>query len=297
MIIGIFSIRHHRYHPNRRLLEAAKELGHRAILVNPKKIFLTVHDGGFRIDHLDRPFQVDVILPRMGSTIKEYPLTVLRHFELLGVRLINNYDAIMLARNKFLTLQGLSGNGIPIPESRYISNWSNFIGAVSEFGGYPLIMKTASGRQGEGVFLVESMDRARSLFEALLNRGEGLLLQRYIPPEKRRDIRAFVAGDVMIGAMSLTPRKGDFRANVHLHARTETIPYDKKIEALAVKSTRALGLDISGVDMIEERTGIFRVVDVNYSPGFRGLEKCTGVDVASEIIQFVVSSAGKVRCR
>lgn len=296
MIIGIFSIRPHRYHPNKRLLEAAKALGQRAILVDPRKMFLGIHDGGLRIDHLGRSFHVDVVLPRMGSTIKEYPLTVLRHFELLGIRLINNYNAIMLARNKFLTLQALSMNGIPVLESRYVSNWSNFNGAVSEFGGYPLVMKTASGRQGEGVFLVESMDKARSLFEAIIRKGEGLLLQRYIPPERRRDIRVLVAGEGVVGAMSLIPRRGDFRANVHLHARMEMIQNDKKIQELALKSTRALGLDISGVDMIEESTGMLRVMEVNYSPGFRGLEKCTGIDVASEIIQFVVRSTGRERC-
>jgi ribosomal protein S6--L-glutamate ligase len=69
------------------------------------------------------------------------------------------------------------------------------------------------------------------------------------------------------------------------------------MSSLAIKSTRALGLDISGVDMIEGRDGIFRVIDVNYSPGFKGLEKCTGKDVASEIMKYVIRVEVSVRCK
>jgi len=91
--------------------------------------------------------------------------------------------------------------------------------------------------------------------------------------------------------MSLIPGKGDFRANIHLKGRAEKIRMTKEISTLAIRSTKALGLDISGVDMIEEEDGALRVIDVNYSPGFKGLERCTGKDIAAEIIRYVTKSA------
>ncbi|MFH1351173.1 MAG: RimK family alpha-L-glutamate ligase [Pseudomonadota bacterium] len=290
MIIGIMSAKSHHYHPTRRLMEAAKGMGHKAILVDPRKLFLGVDDGGLRIGFLTKPVRADIIMPRIGGTIKEYSLTMIRHFELSGIRLINNYDAVMLTRNKFLTLQTLILKGISVPESRYVSNWFNFDRAVSELGGYPLVIKTTHGRQGRGVQLVASMDKSRARLEGLLNTGQGLLIQKFIPPDKRRDIRVMVVGKRIVGAMSLMPRKGDFRANIHLHGSAEKVRPTNRMSTLAINASRALGLDISGVDMIQEKDGTLRVIDVNYSPGFKGLEKCTGIDVASEIIRYVTGS-------
>lgn len=287
MIIGILSVKNHRYHPNRRLLEAAKALNHQGILLHPKKMFMGVNDSGLRIDHLMGPTRPEIILPRLGSTIKEYALTMVRHFELQGIKVVNNFDAILQARNKFLTLQTLVRSRIPIPETGYASNWENFKMAASKMGGFPLVIKTLNSRQGRGVFLLDSMEAGRDQLNGLLDRAEGILIQRFIPPEGRRDIRIVVVGKKLIGPMSLTPKAGDFRANIHLNSKAEKVRLTGQMADLAVRSTRALGLDISGVDMIEEESGLLRVIDVNYSPGFKGLETCTGIDVASEIIKYV----------
>ncbi len=287
MLIGILSVKNHRYHPNRRLMEAARALNHQAVLVHPGRLVMGVDDQGLRIDHLRRHFQTDVILPRLGATIKEYGLTMIRHLELLGIPVINNYQSILLARNKFLSLQTLFKSGVPIPESAYASNWSNFERAAAKLGGCPLVIKAPNSRQGRGVFLIDFIEKHRSLLNSLLDRSQGLLIQKYIPPEKRRDIRIMVVGKRVVGAMSLTPRKGDFRANIHLKGRADKVLLTRAMSNLAIRSAKALGLAISGVDMIEEDDGMLRVVDVNYAPGFKGLERCTGEDVAIEIIKYV----------
>ena len=297
MIIGIFSVRNHRYHPNRRLLEAAVGLGHRAALLNPRSLYMGAGGRGLSIDSLKGPFDVDVIIPRLGSSIKDYGLSMISQFEYLGLPVINRFQSILLAKNKFLTLQTLSRHGIPVIESRYTSNWANFGRAVSCLGGTPLVVKTPKSRQGSGVFLIESIERSKSLLDGLLNTGDGLLVQRFIPPEKRRDIRVLIVGKRVIGAMSLVPGKGDFRANVHLNAKVAKVRLTKEKTALALEATRALGLDISGVDMIEEKDGTVRIVEVNYTPGFRGLEKCTGKDIATEIIRYAIGACKRTGCR
>jgi len=289
MLIGILSVRNHRYHPNRRLLEAARALKHQAILVHPGKLFMDVDLRGLGVDHLKGGFRVDVILPRLGATIKDYALAMVRHFEQLGIPVINNFQSILLARNKFLTLQALIKKGVPIPASAYASNWSNFEEATRRLGGFPIVIKTPSSRQGSGVFLIDAVERHRRLLNGLLDGGQGLLIQKFIPPEKRRDIRIMVVGERVIGAMSLIPKRGDFRANIHLRGRAEKIRPNREMSNLAVRSVEALGLAISGVDMIEEDNGQLRVLDVNYSPGFKGLERCTGKDVAIEIIRYVTN--------
>jgi ribosomal protein S6--L-glutamate ligase len=48
-----------------------------------------------------------------------------------------------------------------------------------------------------------------------------------------------------------------------------------------------LGLDIAGIDMVMRDDGRTQVIEANYSPGFKGFEEITGIDVASRIIEFV----------
>jgi ribosomal protein S6--L-glutamate ligase len=237
------------------------------------------------------------MVPRIGAPIREYPLTLVRQVQHLGIPVVNRFEAILLARNKFLTLQTLQGVGVSVPDSAYASNGSNFRGAVSALGGFPLVLKRPYSRQGKGVALVHSYGEAGPVLEDLLHSGQGFLVQHYIPPEKRRDIRILVVGGKIAGAVSLSPKGGEFRANIHLRARAEILDMTEKMAELAIKSTEALGLDISGVDMIEEGDGSLRVIDVNYAPGFRGMEKCTGIDVAVEIIKYVIKIGLLPKCR
>jgi ribosomal protein S6--L-glutamate ligase len=94
--------------------------------------------------------------------------------------------------------------------------------------------------------------------------------------------------------MALKPRGGDFRANVHLRGRAERLRLSAAMAHVALDAAAALGLDIAGVDVIHRKDNAFLVVDVNYSPGFKGLEGCTGDDVASRIIAFATSPKGRV---
>jgi ribosomal protein S6--L-glutamate ligase len=232
----------------------------------------------------------DVFLPRIGATINDYALTLVRHFEQTGVRVVNSFQSILLARNKFLTLQTLASHGMPVPDSHFVSNIKNFERAVEELGGYPVVVKTPNSRQGKGVFLVESSLTAQSIVDQLEAKKQGLLVQEFIGLRGREDIRAIVLGDKVIGAMNLKPEEGDFRSNIHQNGSPKVIALNKKIEKLAIESSKALGLEISGSDIIVDGNGKPRVIEANYSPGFRGLEAATGLDIASEIIRYVTQT-------
>ncbi|MEW6669361.1 MAG: RimK family alpha-L-glutamate ligase [Thermodesulfobacteriota bacterium] len=291
MRIGILTVKNHRYHPNRRLIETARRLNHEPILIHPGKLCLSAGRDGLRTVWLCRESRPDVLLPRIGATIKEYGLTAIRHFELQGIPLVNRYEAILLARNKFLTAQCLCGKGLPVPETLYASNWANFGEAVSRLGGFPVVVKISRGRQGSGVLLVGSTHSSRDLLREHLQRDRGVLIQRYIPPEGRRDFRLLVVGTEVVGAMELKPVKGDFRSNIHLGGKATKLGVGGKMFSLALRSSRAIGLDIAGVDVIQDQYGNPWVMEVNYSPGFKGLEVCTGIDVAQSIIRLAVKRA------
>jgi len=286
MVIGILSVRDRAYHPNQRLIEAASQSGHGVRIIHTRDCFSEIDHSRLelKIEGSDRP---DILLPRIGATINDYALGVVRHFELADVPVVNGFHAILLARNKFLTLQTLACNGVNVPDTYLVVNLQGFEGAVKGLGGYPVVAKMPSSRQGSGVVLVESKVVAEFVMHNLQDNSRGLLVQEYIAPRGRREIRAFVIGDRVTGAMELIPNPDDFRSNIHLVGQGKGVTLDPKLSELAVRSAKILGLEIAGTDIIVGEDGAPRVIEVNYSPGFRGLEKATGLDIASEIVGYV----------
>jgi ribosomal protein S6--L-glutamate ligase len=291
MHIGILSARDQNYHPNKRINEAATALGHRTSLIHPVECLLEIGygNGGLKIPTgVDRP---DVILPRLGATIKDFSMTIVHHAEHMGVPVINGFQSILLARNKSLSMQKLAAKGIAVPLSYHAVSLENFEHAVIKLGGYPVVVKTLSSRQGTGVVLVESAIVAAFICHHLIaDKGQGLLIQEFIEPRKRRDIRVFTLGRQIVAAMELEPKEGDFRSNIHLKARPRAIELHQEHAGLAIEAARALGLEIAGVDIMVDAKGTARVIEVNYSPGFRGLEASTGLDIASAIVRYVTQN-------
>jgi len=293
MLFGILSVRNHRYHPNRRLIEAAGVKGHKVSIIHPRDCFFGIGTGQVKLEIKGVDKRPGAVLPRIGATINDYALSLVRHFELAGVPVVNGFESVLLVRNKFLGLQGLARQGIPVPDSHLVGNVALFKEAVRKLGGYPVVAKTLSSRQGAGVVLVESPATAEFIIHNLLDKGQGLLIQEYLPPSGRRDIRVFVLGNRILGAMELRPKPADFRSNIHLTGRGRPVELGKELAKLAINSSRAMGLEISGTDIIVDGDGQAKVLEVNYSPGFRGLEAATGLDIAAQIVQYVEENYGE----
>ena len=292
MHIGIITTRSSRFHPNRRLIVASGACGHEVLLIDLAKCLSELENGKVG---MEAPFQIDrldALLPRIGATISDYALSLVRHLELTGLRVINGFQSILLSRNKFLGLQTLAHRGIPVPRSFLVRDLKDFQRAVEKLEGYPVIVKTLNSMQGRGVMLAESAGTAEFITANSGNRSGGLLVQKYIPSHKRRDIRVFVTGKKAVAAMELKPREGDFRSNISLGGKSRPLALDRELEELAVQASTALGLEISGVDILLDAKGSPMVIEANYCPGFRGLEAATGLDIASRIVQYVAQSRG-----
>jgi ribosomal protein S6--L-glutamate ligase len=286
MHIGILSVRDDAYHPNSRLMAAAVEMGHRISLIHTRDCLSCIEHGRQAVILPDGDLP-EVLLPRVGATINDYALSVVRHFELSGTRVVNGFGSILLARNKFMGLQRLSKKGVRVPHTCLAVTHEEFKRSVDRLGGYPVVAKMPSSRQGNGVMLVENPAAASFVMNNLMDNTRGILVQEYIPPEGRTDVRAFVVGDRVLGAMALKPKGADFRTNIHITGKGEMLALNPRLSDLAVQSSRALGLEISGCDIILQKNGSPNVLEVNYSPGFRGLEHATGMDIAKEIIHYV----------
>lgn len=292
MEIGIVTVRDKNYHPNGRLIEAAAEKGHQARLIHPYRVWpgTTEKSLGFKGDPHARA--LNVVMPRQGATIGESSLTLLHHFKCMGLPMINGFEAVCLARSQIMTLQKLAADNLPVPDTLFVNSAEGFHEAAEWVGGYPLVAKQVSGRQGAGVYLVKTRGQADTVIEKHLHPPTGLLVQRFLPVPGRRDIRVMVINGRAVGAMEMQPVDGDFRANFHLTGKSRPFELTLPVDNVAVKAAHAMGLDIAGVDIIVDRHESMYLIEVNYAPGFKGLEQATGLDIAGCMIDCAVARGG-----
>jgi ribosomal protein S6--L-glutamate ligase len=286
--IGIITVQEPGYHPNQRLLEAARKAGHQGMLIHPYRLWPTTAAGQLEVTGEHSARLPHVALPRQGAQIGDACLALTRQFQLLGVPLVNDHGAVSIARNKFLTQQVLTAAGLPCPDTVFVNDPSGFFHAVDQLDGYPVVAKQVSERQGNGVLRIMDANDARQRALPALDRRRGLMVQRYLPPEKRRDLRALVIGGSLVCSASLIPAPGDFRANFHLGGDIKAVALPPELEQTAITAAAAVGCNVAGVDMMVDKDDRPFIVEVNYSPGFKGLEAATGLDIAGRIIHFAI---------
>ncbi len=286
MRIGILS-RNSKLYSIRRLKAAATAEGHEIVFVSILRCALLVDTNLQRVFTGDKDVpKIDVLLPRIGTTVTSYGVTLVRQFEHMGVPVVNSGDSIEYSRDKFRCMQVLSDHGIRVPRTILTRTPESALRAIELAGGAPVVLKMLSGTQGVGVIVAESVDSAESMIETLWHLGQDIQIQKFISESRGRDIRAFVIGDEVVAAMRREAADGSFRANIHRGAEGVAISLTEEEEDLALRTTEVLGLNVAGVDIIESKDGPM-VLEANSSPGFEGLERATRRDIAGEIVRFV----------
>ncbi len=287
-LIGIITVRGGDYPPTARLAQAAADRGCGVALINPYTVWPAFRQGRPVLLGHPAALGLSAVLPRQGAEIKEASLPLLLHFEKMGLPVINAQAAVIVARHKFFTLQTLAAAGLPVLDTVFVSARDGLHEALACFGDAGAVVKPISGRQGRDVRRLLAGDAPGERLLAELDRGRGLLVQRYLPPEGRLDLRVVVIGGKIVAAMRLEPVAGEFRANAHQGGQGRPVHLSAAEADLALRSAAALGLEIAGVDLMIAADGRPVVNEVNYSPGFRMLESATGADVAGAMIDYTL---------
>jgi len=288
MNIGIMTVNGFEFHPNARFREEAARSGHQIMLIDPYGMGCTFDPKGPGV-FMDTDTGIpDLVMPRQGSPMGEYGFVLLRQFAALGLPLVNSIEGVTIARNQFISLQQLSLAGLPVPDSAFVTREDLFFAAVQRLGGFPVVAKQVDGMGGDGVVMLNTREEADIFLGTCLIPQKGLVVQAFLDPRDRTDLRVLVIAGKVAGAMALTPVPGQFKANIHQQAKARPFDLPESLKGMAVSAARACRLDIAGVDMMV-RPGHGAVIsEVNYSPGFRGLEQATGLNIAGMILDHVV---------
>ena len=276
-----------------RLKEAIEARGHQAQVIDHMKCYMnimsakpSIHFDGQSINDLD------AIIPRIGASSTFFGTAVVRQFEMMGVYSINESVAISRSRDKLRSLQLLSRKGIGLPITVFGNSKIDVADMIEMVGGAPLVIKLLEGTQGIGVVLAETKNAAESVINAFNGVRANVLVQEYIKEANGCDIRCFVVGDKVIAAMQRVAKKGEFRSNLHLGGTAEAVVLSTEERATAIMSAQIMGLNLAGVDIIRSNHGPV-VLEINSSPGLEGIEKITGEDIASHIIEYIEVNAEK----
>ncbi len=273
------------------IYKAAVARGHFVQIIDHLYCDLSIENGKLKVFYDGIELQsIHAVIPRIGSTATAYGSYVIRHFEQMGVYSLLKADSLLKARDKFTSLQILAKKGIPIPNTATTNFTDDLEGFVNIFGSHPLIIKLLNSTHGEGVIKSDSVKVSTTLLEAFLKLKHKILIQEYIKESSGTDIRAFVVGDKVVAAMERIAQKGEFRSNLHRGAISNIIKLSNEEISLAKKSTRILGLNVAGVDILRSNRGPL-VLEVNASPGLEGIETTTNINIAKAIISFVERNA------
>ncbi|MCI5135305.1 MAG: RimK family alpha-L-glutamate ligase [Candidatus Electrothrix sp. AW2] len=273
----------------RRLREAAVQRGHKVKVLNTMKFAIDLDQGMpelyFRQKCLS---QYDAVLPRIGASITYYGTAVVRQFEQMDVFCTNSSASISNSRDKLRSLQILSRHSIGIPKTTFVRDKKDVLPAIERVGGAPVVIKLIEGTQGIGVILANTLSTAAGIVELLQSQKQSVLIQKFVKESKGRDIRAFVVGDRVVGAMRRIAQGQEFRSNVHRGGITEPVQLDDMYTETAVRAAQILGLRVAGVDLLEGKDGP-QIMEVNSSPGLEGIEGCTQLDIAGSIIDYIAA--------
>ncbi|MYA96728.1 MAG: RimK family alpha-L-glutamate ligase [Nitrospinae bacterium] len=274
-------------HGVRRISEAARRRKHRVRVLDPYRFLLKLGAGEISLEFRGKPFAgADVYLPRLGANISEHSLALIRHLETSGALVVNGSRAIETARDKLRTLQLLAQNGLPVPKTAFAPDPAYLRAALEGVGGAPVVMKLPRGTQGKGVMRARDAQEAQAISEVMWSLQRDAIVQEYVEEARRGDLRVIVIGSEVAAAVRRRASSDDFRTNLHRGGSVKKTTPTKRAAGLAVSAAKLCGLEISGVDLLETKRGPL-VLEVNAAPGFEGVERAGGPDVAPLIVDYV----------
>ncbi|MDP2210828.1 MAG: RimK family alpha-L-glutamate ligase [Candidatus Aquicultor sp.] len=270
----------------RDLFEAAARVAE-AKVVDPLEFSVEL-DGrrAIKIGALDGTYFDSLVVRGLdfrGDT--DFQFEIFEQLDKAGVIIVNSPAALQIAESKFLTSYILQAHGLPVPTGIIAQTMEYAEGFMSAHD--DVIVKPIYGFQGYGVIRVKSSARSsRTQVKRILDEHKVIYLQEYIP-NPGRDIRAFVVGGEVVASIYRLAPSGRWKTNLHAGAVPVVYELTDEQRVLAVRASSVLGLDYTGVDIIEGPDGDC-VLEVNGAPAWGGIMQATGRDVAKDIVEHIL---------
>jgi len=203
---------------------------------------------------------------------------------------------IRLPLPKSIESKLLTEKGISTPKT-YFGSLKEIIAKGPEIFGYPFVIKGTTGKQGNAVWSPRTKEELEELPQKIAKNPKTkdmkFIAQEFIKSSQRS--RIFVIGEKAVTGITRPTRwrrrfvdkvDGEF-----VEGKRETLsPVPEDEGRLAVEASKALGIEIAGVDVLkEDKTGKIYILEVNSAPSWISVKKDTGLKVEEEILKYLVS--------
>ena len=235
-------------------------------------------------------FDALIIRPIGRGSLEElvFRMDMLYKLERQGFYMVNPPTAIEHCVDKYDILALLEDVGVPVPRTLATESVNEALKAFHELGG-DIVVKPIFGSRGQGATRVNDIDIADTIFKAITFHHGVIYMQEFVE-HGHSDIRAFVLGDQVISSMRRVAT--GWKTNYSQGAKPAPTEISDEFKELAVKAAKAVGCKVAGVDILEGPEGP-RIVDVNSQPGWKGLQMVAKVNIADELVKFVLSEIKK----
>ena len=270
-----------------RLVEVGETRGHTVEVIDTTRCYMAINAMAPEV-HYDgkRLPRYDAVIPRIGASVTPYGCAVIRQFETIGTYCVNGSAGILASRDKLHAHQVLASKKIGMPTTAFAASPKDTSNLMALVGTAPLIVKLLESTQGKGVVLAETKKAAESVIDAFRGLKANFLVQDFVKEAAGEDIRCLVIDGKVVAAMKRTGADGDFRSNLHRGGSAQVVRITKMERDTALRAARAFGLGTAGVDLLRSETGP-KVLEVNSSPGFEGIEKATGKDIVGMLYDMI----------
>jgi RimK family alpha-L-glutamate ligase len=284
LTVGVLSL--HSSKETKAILNAVDDLGHETAWLRAENTTVDITDGTVTLEP-----DVDIVVNRLLLSKEEQPAEALGLATMLDrIRpMLNTPTATMTAIHKFATGTALADAGVPVPDALMALS-GDVLNARRDRFGDEVVYKTAIGTHGGGTWKLDTDDPVNPMVGS-----RQAFLQELIEHDEQRhhDLRVYVVGERVVGAMNRYAPDGEWRTNVALGGEVENMTDDlpEEVVAMAKRATDVVGLDYAGVDIVQGEDG-YSVLEVNPTAGFRGLFKATGRSPAPHVARLAIESAG-----
>jgi len=282
--VGVLSL--HVSKESKAILNAVEDLGHRTAWLRGENTSVDIRDGEVTLEP-----DVDVIVNRLLLSKEEAPAEAIGLATMLDrLRpMLNHPMETMTALHKFASGAALAEAGVPVPDAFMSLSKDRLNDSLGSFG-EEVVYKTAIGTHGGGTWKITTDEGVNPMVGA-----RQAFLQELIEhdAERHHDLRIYVVGEQVVGAMNRYAPEGDWRTNVALGGDVDdaTEGLSDEVEQIARRAADVVGLDYAGVDIVQGVDGHY-VLEVNPTAGFKGLFKATGRSPAPHIARLAIERAG-----
>jgi RimK family alpha-L-glutamate ligase len=245
----------------------ASAYGSRFALWHTDELLFGIREGRLflsTLGGLEMPAPRVVCVRHLPASMRhDREVTLLRHLERMGSTLVNSLASQLVCRNKLWQLQELALAGLPVPDTlSYATSPLEGVVHSPRLQDAPCVVKTVNGHGGKGVFLAPDNRLLRDLAYNLAQETP-LLFQEYVAPSHGCDLRVVVVDGEPVAAEIRTSHSGGLASNL-ARGGSATLCHGRhpEGEALAVRAAKAVGLTITGVDLLFDATDTYTICEV-----------------------------------